>query len=238
MLKERFERLRKVEFPFETCQQACPLDGIELEMGRKKDISTNRIRDSPVAPDIATSSEATVTPEACGSSPNYSIRRQESAEKYDACSETDRDVPGDDEVEEETEDDVTEADDSDNADQYEEHGDDDSFTASDAKGASETTRHGRRKDRRQITVSLRGTGSTAPESTADEVVPDGAVSCSVVGTSKSPNKETSAHQVKERNWSCGKCGKKGFEFFVEAMNHEAMCLGLQSLAIGPVTPLQ
>lgn len=161
MPKERFERLRKIDFPFEASPQAL---GVDLGTGPRRESTTERIGDAPAAPDIATSSAAMVMPQTCCSSSNFTIKRQKAAEEDD---------DGDDENDEEeaeTEDDVTEADDSGDTDQCEDY---ESFAASDTKGASETTGRERRKERRK------STGSASPDSTAAEVTPDGAVSCSV-----------------------------------------------------------
>ena len=142
MPKVRFERLRKIDFPFEASPQAL---GVDLGTGPRKESSTERIGDVPVAPDIATSSAAMVTPQICCSSSNFAIKRQKAAEEDD---------DGDDENDEkevETEDDVTEVDDSDDTDACE---DDESYAASDAKGVLKTTGSEHRKERRNAPVRL------------------------------------------------------------------------------------
>ena len=218
MPKERFEKMCKIGFPFSSCQQKSLVEGVEVEN------PTEKASEAFVTPDVATSSAVSVVPQIYRST-GYSLRRRKGAEADDGTDdETEEDITEEEEEEAETEDDATEGDDNDD----EEHDED----AADGKAPPETSRRNYWKEKRRSAGSLRVTRSAVTKMAAGELIPDSSVSCAVVRFSNSPNAEESSNRVQERNWSCEKCGKKGFQFFVQAMNHEARCLGLQSLEWG------
>lgn len=230
MPPERFEKLRDIDFPFSSRHLKPLVAGTQFEKEPSKKIPC----EASAAPDVPMSSTTSVLPQPCSSSPAYPSRRWKSTkEDGDSDDATEKDLTeGDEQQEVETEEDLTEEDDSDG----EEHGEDeDSFAAARNKAVSETEGRTCRNEKRRSNDSLCVTDSSTTKS---EWAPDCALSCAVVRSSKALDGEAATKHAKERNWSCEKCGQNGFDFFVEAMDHQARCIGLQSLAIGPVTPLQ
>ena len=231
MPKERFEKLCKIDFQFSINRLHSPEPGIDAEINPQQ----KTIGEKFVLPDAPSSSTVLVVPEACLSSTGDTSKTEEKGDDHEIFNNMEDEV--------ETEDDLTEVDDIGDEGEVDDQ-DYHSTAATDNKNDTFQTNMGNNDKERRASARLRMLESDSSRVESDAIIPDGALSCAEVAIPEMRKIDETSDPVgkmndliNNRKWYCEKCGKTEFDFFVEAMHHQATCSGLQLLAIDPMTSL-